>query len=783
MKASTFLTYFEPVFAGHAGKTRSAARLYLPAYLALFIALGGACRALTHFIGSPGIAPAIWSALSLNILIGYGLRSGIPPLQNASKRARLIAVVLLPTLLLIFHSQLLIPEAAESELNSIVMLLVGWSAVLSVLAIGARHGERRIPMTVPLVPSLSLFGLLNSLSVDTIIQVCFVIFVAASLYLVAYERILLQTVAGSSVSAEKLSPLPTGAAALSQNIAIKYLVACALWMFVFLAGAALFYYPAKALLPRVLSVPFSAVRGSTEKLLDWRSSASPTLELRGGNYPLSDHELFEVTLALPREGNVNIPALWRGRIYDKYSDSRWSESQTGGPIPIRLKSGGITELQPLIAGAAHEADEPLPRHFSEKLDPHLVREDSIRAYVKPLDFRSPTLFFPGELTHLWSTSLSIQSFPNGVYRTSDLFFRNLPYAFQAQIKEEKLMSLLEAPGLSKQELKEWKENPMTADTLALDSRLRKQLKPIVEQINSSGDGTLHTPAAKANAIHTYLTHTCLYSLAAPLVPATEDAVMYFMTESQQGACDMFASSMAVLLRAMDVPSRLATGYIQPEEMTEGQTTTGGSTLSSFSGQAQEVHDRTGFLEGRKAISFTVREREAHAWVEYYVPGAGWLAYDPTAGTRTTQLPLDAQIATMLNLPTLRFDWKVLRLPLLGATLIVISLFWSALDLNARRTTDPKRITDRERARILSYYRRAVRMLDKYVPRAPHQTPLEYEAAVNRSPIAAEAKQEFTSFTYLIMAAGYQREVPPLETTDLQASLARLKRALRAKPRA
>jgi protein-glutamine gamma-glutamyltransferase len=89
---------------------------------------------------------------------------------------------------------------------------------------------------------------------------------------------------------------------------------------------------------------------------------------------------------------------------------------------------------------------------------------------------------------------------------------------------------------------------------------------------------------------------CLYpgSAAARARPVDE-----FLFETREGFCEHFASSFVFLMRAAGVPTRVVTGY-----------------------QGGEVNyvDRI----------ISVRQSDAHAWAEVYLPGEGWLRVDPTA---------------------------------------------------------------------------------------------------------------------------------------------------------
>jgi hypothetical protein len=102
---------------------------------------------------------------------------------------------------------------------------------------------------------------------------------------------------------------------------------------------------------------------------------------------------------------------------------------------------------------------------------------------------------------------------------------------------------------------------------------------------------------KAVAVERYLTTNFGYTLELPNTPQA-DPIAYFLFERKRGHCEYFASAMAVMLRAVGVPSRVVTGF-----------------------RGGEFNDLTG--------SYIIRARDAHAWVEAYIPNRGWLAFDPT----------------------------------------------------------------------------------------------------------------------------------------------------------
>ncbi len=119
---------------------------------------------------------------------------------------------------------------------------------------------------------------------------------------------------------------------------------------------------------------------------------------------------------------------------------------------------------------------------------------------------------------------------------------------------------------------------------------------LAREIAPAGAG----PYRRALAIEEYLRGNYRYSLDIPPLPQGEDAVDHFLFGARAGYCEHFASAYAVLCRLSGIPARVVTGY-----------STG------------EYNPFTGLYE--------VRLGDAHAWVEIYLEGVGWITREPTPG--------------------------------------------------------------------------------------------------------------------------------------------------------
>jgi transglutaminase-like putative cysteine protease len=108
------------------------------------------------------------------------------------------------------------------------------------------------------------------------------------------------------------------------------------------------------------------------------------------------------------------------------------------------------------------------------------------------------------------------------------------------------------------------------------------------------------PYERALAVQTWLQTNTEYDLGVAREPDGVDAVDHFLFETRRGFCEHIASAMAVLLREVGVPTRIATGF-------------GPGVRNPL----------TGYWE--------VRQSDAHAWVEVLLPEVGWIPFDPTFG--------------------------------------------------------------------------------------------------------------------------------------------------------
>jgi hypothetical protein len=91
--------------------------------------------------------------------------------------------------------------------------------------------------------------------------------------------------------------------------------------------------------------------------------------------------------------------------------------------------------------------------------------------------------------------------------------------------------------------------------------------------------------------------------------SSTSALLRFLTKGpggRVGFCEQFASAFAVMARTLQIPARVAIGFLEPTETGKG--------------------------------TFVYSAHDMHAWPELYFKGSGWVRFEPTPSTRAHSVP-------------------------------------------------------------------------------------------------------------------------------------------------
>lgn len=289
--------------------------------------------------------------------------------------------------------------------------------------------------------------------------------------------------------------------------------------------------------------------------------------------------------------------------------------------------------------------------------------------------------------------------------------------------------------------------PGPADT-ALPDDLRAQLLPLTAPHVPPGADAGTT----ASALELYLSTEFTYSLTAKLAGDAPPLVL-LLRDRRPAYCVYFASAMAAMLRVEGIPSRLVTGYL-----------------------VEPPNDLSG-----RALA---RERDAHAWVEAWIPERhAWIAYDPTPDREAEPAPSGLEVARRAIAQWL--EWQAFRLAAQPAQfvedalvswqsglLLALGVAYAALqrwrqrgrgDAVAVRSADAPRLGP-----IYLRYRRVLRRAGVTVGKAQGEEALLAALEQAKGPGARAAAERFLE--------AYQRARFRGDALDLEAALRELERS-------
>lgn len=155
-------------------------------------------------------------------------------------------------------------------------------------------------------------------------------------------------------------------------------------------------------------------------------------------------------------------------------------------------------------------------------------------------------------------------------------------------------------------------DPLVAENrsryLQLPSGTNPRARSLAEELRASSESPLALIGTLMDRFNTEAYH---YTLRPPVMP--DNSVDALLFDEKRGFCAHYASATTFVLRAAGIPARVVIGY------QGGASGAGGEYL-------------------------IVRQYDAHAWVEAWIDGAGWVRVDPTAAISPDRIELGIQDA-------------------------------------------------------------------------------------------------------------------------------------------
>ena len=335
----------------------------------------------------------------------------------------------------------------------------------------------------------------------------------------------------------------------------KVLLATApLLMLMILLGASLIFF----LLPRVSSRYLSAYAPGS----DLSSGFSDRVQLgRIGQIQQSRAVVMHVQIENDREGAYDLK--WRGTALSQFDGRVWSNPFAQAELPP--SADGVYLL------------------VRQSLGRPQARMIRYQVLMEPLG--TNVFFLADKPTALIGRFARVTSDAGGSVYNLDADHPANRYEAEARLGEPEAHDLRLAPNTVPGGLAPYLTLP------PLDLRISK----LAEEVSAAAPNNYDKALALERYLRTHFSYTLDLGRTVP-----RDPLAFFLFERKKGHCEYFASSMAVMLRTLRIPSRVITGF-----------------------RGGEFNDLTG--------QYVVRASNAHSWVEAFFPGYGWVSFDPTPG--------------------------------------------------------------------------------------------------------------------------------------------------------
>lgn len=293
-----------------------------------------------------------------------------------------------------------------------------------------------------------------------------------------------------------------------------------------------------------------------------------------GRVGLDEIPLFEVVA--PEDTNL------RGAVYDQYTGAGWRVS--------------AASAVPLVGTTVEAAQLGTPSSRAQ------VRE-AVRIDVTVLDDSAP-----GNVLLSAGDPIASDQDANLIV---DVAGGPLQLRPDSGVRSDETYSTVGTRSIAAVETLQEAGQAYPADIVQRYLDLPDDLPPSVRDLSLSIAGNAGNPYEAARLIETHLRENYTFSLEIGTPPPGQDAVAHFLFESQTGYFDLYASSMAVMLRSIGVPSRVAVGF----------------TLDDSD------YDPT-------SKSYRLTEEQAWTWPEVFFPGLGWVEFNPTPSRELLARPGD-----------------------------------------------------------------------------------------------------------------------------------------------
>jgi transglutaminase-like putative cysteine protease len=266
------------------------------------------------------------------------------------------------------------------------------------------------------------------------------------------------------------------------------------------------------------------------------------------------------------------PGFFRVLAFDHYNGQGWEISRNDDTTILRRPSFSYRILLPRIPSLSR--DREIVQTYTLVTDfPNLI----------PSLYQAEEIYFP-------TREIAID--PEGGLRSPVGLAEGLTYTVVSDVPYRDRTALGEAPGNYPSDVKQ--------HYLQIPDAIRDRVRGRTEELLATAPTPLTNSYEQALFLAQALKQTYTLEPDIPFFDSEQDLVETFLFRTEGGYADHFSTVLAVMLRSIDIPARVVTGF-------------GPGEFNPF----------TGF--------YIIRNTDAYALTEVYFPQYGWFAFDPIPG--------------------------------------------------------------------------------------------------------------------------------------------------------
>ncbi|MCH5281539.1 MAG: transglutaminase domain-containing protein [Lachnospiraceae bacterium] len=313
----------------------------------------------------------------------------------------------------------------------------------------------------------------------------------------------------------------------------------------------------------------------------------------------------------------------------EYTSSKWNEPGEGY-LPYRYM---------ILEGLGEDAPFVESRTLQTLMESYVFPPMSGKMIIENVDAGMNHVFLPYYTSSLPSrSSVSKESIIQGLLAEGNsMEVEYIPYSpSQTDLTRTMLETFQFTRDEEEQDRFDVYQLECYENYLQIPENIREEIMSYHDQIGTSEDLN-----EQIFLIRNFFFNNYNYTLSPGATPWNKDFVTYFLSDQKEGYCAHFASAATLLFRSYGIPARYIEGYVISQyAISERAALTDYNYEDFFQGE--------NILGASNVVEVEVNDGDAHAWVEIFVDGCGWVPIEVTPPSQDAEETTYADFLSALS---------------------------------------------------------------------------------------------------------------------------------------